>query len=79
MTDLPENPTPQEDGSGTLLYPLLRITSYNVCYTKLLRMGGFGFMEEVDLQIYHRRTKAAEQAYGDGIHHRERIASLIGL
>jgi len=42
-------------------------------------MGGFGFMEEVDLQIYHRRTKAAEQAYGDGTHHRERIASLIGL
>ncbi|MBE0596544.1 MAG: acyl-CoA dehydrogenase [Desulfuromonadales bacterium] len=42
-------------------------------------MGGFGFMEEADLQIYYRRAKAAEQAYGDVARHREIVAAELGL
>jgi 3-oxocholest-4-en-26-oyl-CoA dehydrogenase beta subunit len=42
-------------------------------------MGGFGFIEEVDLQIYFRRSKAAEQQFGDGTFHREVVARQIDL
>ena len=34
--------------SGEVIYlviPLLRITSYNVCYTKLLRIGQWGLRQ----------------------------------
>ncbi len=42
-------------------------------------LGGIGFMEEHDLQLYFRRAKAAELAFGDGGFHRERVAQAMGL
>lgn len=42
-------------------------------------MGGFGFMEEADLQIYYRRAKAAEQVFGDATYHREVLAAQMAL
>lgn len=42
-------------------------------------MGGIGFMEEHDLQLYFRRAKAAELAFGDGDFHREIVAEQLGL
>jgi len=42
-------------------------------------LGGMGFMEEHDLQLYFRRAKAAELAYGDGDFHRELVARQMGL
>lgn len=41
--------------------------------------AGMGFMEETDLQIYFRRTKAAEQIFGNSSFHRETVAREIGL
>jgi alkylation response protein AidB-like acyl-CoA dehydrogenase len=41
--------------------------------------AGMGFMEESDLQIYFRRTKAAEQIFGNASYHRETIAREMGL
>lgn len=53
-------------------------------YRELLRlghqvMGGIGFMEETDLQLYFKQAKAAELAYGDADYHRELVAQEIGL
>jgi alkylation response protein AidB-like acyl-CoA dehydrogenase len=42
-------------------------------------LGGVGFMEEHDLQLYFRRAKAAELAFGDSGFHRERVAESMGL
>ncbi len=42
-------------------------------------MGGMGFMEEHDLQLYFKRAKAAELAFGDGDFHREIVAEQLGL
>jgi alkylation response protein AidB-like acyl-CoA dehydrogenase len=42
-------------------------------------MGGTGYMEEVDLQLYFKHAKAAELAYGDSDLHRELVAEHIGL
>jgi alkylation response protein AidB-like acyl-CoA dehydrogenase len=39
--------------------------------------GGMGFTWENDLHLYYRRAKASENAFGDAIFHRERIASLV--
>jgi alkylation response protein AidB-like acyl-CoA dehydrogenase len=41
--------------------------------------AGMGFMEETDLQIYFRRTKAAEQIFGNAGYHRETIAREMEL
>ncbi len=41
--------------------------------------AGMGFMEETDLQIYFRRTKAAEQIFGNAGYHRETVAGELGL
>jgi len=41
--------------------------------------AGMGFMQETDLQIYFRRTKAAEQIFGNSSFHRETVAREIGL
>jgi alkylation response protein AidB-like acyl-CoA dehydrogenase len=38
--------------------------------------GGMGFTWENDLQLYYRRAKASETAFGDAIFHRERLARL---
>ena len=42
-------------------------------------LGGIGFMEEHDLQLYFRRAKTAELAFGDTSFHRERVAQAMGL
>ena len=42
-------------------------------------MGGYGFIEEVDLQLYYRRSRAAEQNFGNSTYHRERVARVMGL
>jgi len=42
-------------------------------------MGGIGFMEEHDLQLYFKRAKAAELAFGDADFHREIVAQQMGL
>jgi alkylation response protein AidB-like acyl-CoA dehydrogenase len=42
-------------------------------------LGGVGFMEEHDLQLYYRQAKAAELAFGDASYHRERVAQAMGL
>lgn len=41
--------------------------------------GGVGFMMEFDMQMYFRRAKAAEVAFGDADHHRELVAQGMGL
>ena len=48
-------------------------------YRKLVALGhqvigGVGFMEEYDLQLYFKRAKAAEQLFGDADFHREWVA-----
>ena len=39
--------------------------------------GGMGFTWENDLHLYYRRAKAAENLFGAGTYHRERIAADI--
>lgn len=42
-------------------------------------VGGVGFMEEFDLQLYFKQAKAAQQQFGDADFHRERVAEAMGL
>ncbi len=42
-------------------------------------IGGVGFMEEHDLQLYFKRAKAAELMFGDAAYHREMVAREMGL
>ena len=42
-------------------------------------MGGIGFMEEHDLQLFFKQAKTAELSFGDGSFHRELIAQQMGL
>ncbi|MFH1951046.1 MAG: acyl-CoA dehydrogenase family protein [Pseudomonadota bacterium] len=42
-------------------------------------MGGIGFMEEHDLQLYFKQAKAGELAFGDARFHRELVAQQMGL
>jgi alkylation response protein AidB-like acyl-CoA dehydrogenase len=42
-------------------------------------IGGTAFMEEHDLQLYFKRAKAAELAYGDPEFHREMVAQAMEL
>jgi alkylation response protein AidB-like acyl-CoA dehydrogenase len=53
-------------------------------YRKLVALGhqsigGMGFMEEFDLQLYFKRAKAAELMFGDADLHRELVAQEMGL
>lgn len=41
--------------------------------------GGLGFMKEKDIQMYYRRAKAAEVAFGDADCHRQLVADGLGL
>jgi alkylation response protein AidB-like acyl-CoA dehydrogenase len=41
--------------------------------------GGIGITTEYDMQLYFRRAKAAEMAFGDGDFHRETVARELGL
>jgi len=53
--------------------------SRKVCLLGVKIHGGTGISEEHDVQIYFRRAKAAEVAYGDGLYHREIVAREMGL
>ena len=39
--------------------------------------GGIGFIWEHDLQLYFKRAKASEVAFGDATWHRERVARML--
>ena len=41
--------------------------------------GAVGFTKEYDLQLFTRRAKSAEVAYGDADYHRELVAQGLGL
>jgi alkylation response protein AidB-like acyl-CoA dehydrogenase len=41
--------------------------------------GGVGYTMRHDMQMYFRRAKAAEVAFGDSDYHRERVAQGLGL
>lgn len=53
--------------------------SRRVCLMGVKIHGGTGVSEEHDMQLYFRRAKAAEVAFGDGDCHREIIAKELGL
>jgi 3-oxocholest-4-en-26-oyl-CoA dehydrogenase beta subunit len=42
-------------------------------------VGGFGFMEEYDLQLYFKQAKTAELWMGDADYHRECVAAEMGM
>jgi alkylation response protein AidB-like acyl-CoA dehydrogenase len=41
--------------------------------------GGMGFTWEHPAHLYFKRAKSSALLFGDPIHHRERLASLIGV
>jgi alkylation response protein AidB-like acyl-CoA dehydrogenase len=41
--------------------------------------GGIGITKDYDVQLYYRRAKAAEIAFGDADHHLELVARHLGL
>jgi alkylation response protein AidB-like acyl-CoA dehydrogenase len=49
-----------------------------VCAAGIQLHGGIGMTWEHDLQLYLKRAKACEIAFGDATWHRERIARLMG-
>ena len=49
-----------------------------VCAAGIQLHGGIGMTWEHDLQLYLKRAKAAEVAFGDASWHRERVAQLMG-
>jgi len=48
-----------------------------VANTGIQLHGGIGFTWEHDLQLYFKRAKASEVAFGDSAWHRERVARLL--
>jgi len=53
--------------------------SRKVCLLGIKIHGGVGISEEHDLQLYFRKAKATEIAFGDGPFHREIVAREMGL
>ena len=53
--------------------------SRKVCLLGVKIHGGIGISEEHDLQLYFRRAKAAEVAFGDADFHDEALARELGL
>ena len=53
--------------------------SRKVCLLGIKIHGGIGISEEHDLQLYFRKAKAAEMAFGDASFHRAIVAREIGL
>jgi alkylation response protein AidB-like acyl-CoA dehydrogenase len=41
--------------------------------------GGIGFTKEYIIQLYFRRQKASELAWGDADFHREHVAELLKI
>jgi len=42
-------------------------------------LGGMGFTQEHDMQLFFRRARASELAFGDGHYHRERLARMMNI
>jgi len=53
--------------------------SRRVCLQGTKIHGGIGIIIDYDMQLYFRRAKAAEVAFGDGDFHREILAQKLGL
>ena len=53
--------------------------SRRVCVLGHKIQGGVAIMEDHDMQLYFRRAKAMELAFGDGDFHREIVAKELGL
>ncbi|HEX9911825.1 MAG TPA: acyl-CoA dehydrogenase family protein [candidate division Zixibacteria bacterium] len=53
--------------------------SQRVCLLGTKIHGGIGIIVDYDMQLYFRRAKAAELAFGDADFHREIIAQQLGL
>jgi alkylation response protein AidB-like acyl-CoA dehydrogenase len=53
--------------------------SRRVCLLGVKIHGGMGVSEEHDMQLYFRRAKPSELAFGDGHFHREIVAQEMGL
>jgi len=53
--------------------------SRRVCLDGIRIHGGIGISADHDMQLYFRRAKAMEIAWGDGDFHRELVARNIGL
>ena len=41
--------------------------------------GGIGFTKDYKIQLFYRRQKRSELAWGDGDHHRELVAQQLGI
>ena len=52
---------------------------HRVCMLAHQCHGAVGFTKEHDLQLYSRRSKAAELMFGDAEFHMEAVASAVGL
>jgi len=52
--------------------------SRKVAGTGIQLHGGIDMTWEHDLQLYFKRARAAELAFGDATPHRERVARLMG-
>jgi alkylation response protein AidB-like acyl-CoA dehydrogenase len=52
--------------------------SRKVCAAGIQLHGGIGMTWEHDLQLYLKRAKADEVAFGDATWHRERVARMLG-
>jgi len=50
-----------------------------VCAAGIQLHGGIGMTWDHDLQLYFKRAKASEVAFGDATWHRERVAQLISF
>ena len=50
-----------------------------VCALAHQSLGAIGFTQEHDLQLYTRRAKAQELAFGDSSYHRELVAQALGI
>ncbi|MBW2180210.1 MAG: hypothetical protein JRG81_07555 [Deltaproteobacteria bacterium] len=53
--------------------------SRRICLLGVKVHGGIGIIDEYDMQLYFRRGKAMELAFGDGDFHREIVAAELGL
>ena len=53
--------------------------SRRVCLLGVKIHGGAGIIDEYNMQLYFRRAKTHELAYGDARQHRETVAQQIGL
>jgi alkylation response protein AidB-like acyl-CoA dehydrogenase len=53
--------------------------SRRVCLLGTKIHGGIGIIADHDMQLYFKKAKSAELAFGDGDFHREVVAQQIGL